>query len=407
MFYGASHFNSSINFNTSNVTNMSEMFYYASTFNQPLSFNTSNVTTMAVMFFGASAFNSSIHFTDTSKVISMSNMFQYTILFNQPLDFNTSNVISMARMFSGSAFNQPLSFNTSKVRDMNNMFYGASHFNSSIDFTDTSKVIDMGFMFYYASDFNQDLSFNISNVTSMDNMFINTSLSSDNYNNILINWANQPTIQNNVPLGAGNTKYTTSFAKYAHDILTNTYNWSITDGGYVAPIVCFKEGSKILTNKGYKSIETLKSGDLIKTLNNGFQPIYKIGKREIFHPALKDRIKDQLYKFSKENYTEIFEDLVITGCHSILIDEFESEAQKQKVFEMNNGTIYLTDGNYRLPACLEKKATVYEYPGNYTIYHFALENDDYFMNYGIYANGLLVETCSKRYLIEYSGMTIL
>jgi hypothetical protein len=29
------------------------------------------------------------------------------------------------------------------------------------------------------------------------------------------------------------------------------------------------------------------------------------------------------------------------------------------------------------------------------------------MNYGIYANGLLVESCSKRYLAELSGMKLL
>jgi hypothetical protein len=41
------------------------------------------------------------------------------------------------------------------------------------------------------------------------------------------------------------------------------------------------------------------------------------------------------------------------------------------------------------------------------IYHIALENDDPYMNYGIYANGLLVESCSKRYLKELSKMRIL
>ena len=29
------------------------------------------------------------------------------------------------------------------------------------------------------------------------------------------------------------------------------------------------------------------------------------------------------------------------------------------------------------------------------------------MNYGIYANGLLVETCSKRYLKELSNMNFI
>jgi hypothetical protein len=53
-----------------------------------------------------------------------------------------------------------------------------------------------------------------------------------------------------------------------------------------------------------------------------------------------------------------------------------------------------------------KKTTVYETAGTYTIYHLALENDDDGMNYGIYANGLLVETCSKRYLKDKSDMTL-
>ena len=41
------------------------------------------------------------------------------------------------------------------------------------------------------------------------------------------------------------------------------------------------------------------------------------------------------------------------------------------------------------------------------IYHVALEHNDEYMNYGIYANGLLVESCSIDYLIKYSSMKIL
>jgi hypothetical protein len=72
-----------------------------------------------------------------------------------------------------------------------------------------------------------------------------------------------------------------------------------------------------------------------------------------------------------------------------------------------NGNIYITDKKYRLPACIDHRATVYETAGTYTIYHLALENDNYYFNYGIYANGLLVETCSQRYLKEYSNMTLI
>jgi hypothetical protein len=167
---------------------------------------------------------------------------------------------------------------------------------------------------------------------------------------------------------------------------------------------CFKEGTKILTRQGYKKIETLKKGDLLKTINNGFVAIDLIGKKDIYHSASETRIKDQLYQCSSDKYPSVFEDLVLTGAHSILVDEFASESQKEKAIEVNGGEVYVTDGKYRLPACADSKTTVYKTSGVYTIYHIALENENYSSNYGIYANGLLVESCSKKFLIELSGM---
>jgi hypothetical protein len=170
---------------------------------------------------------------------------------------------------------------------------------------------------------------------------------------------------------------------------------------------CFKSGSKILTNRGYKRIETLKKGDLIKTVLHGYKPVWKLGKRVIHHPACEERIKEQLYVCSSDVYPEVFEDLVITGCHSILVREWTSEEEKERTAQANGGELYITDYHYRLPACADLRTHVYEKEGDYTIYHLALENPDYYQNYGIYANGLLVESCSKRYLAELSGMEIL
>ena len=59
-----------------------------------------------------------------------------------------------------------------------------------------------------------------------------------------------------------------------------------------------------------------------------------------------------------------------------------------------------------MPACVDDKTIPYDKEGYFTIYHIALDNDNYFGNYGVYANGLLVETCSKRYLKEISKMTL-
>ena len=172
------------------------------------------------------------------------------------------------------------------------------------------------------------------------------------------------------------------------------------------PIICFKENTKILTNKGYLPIQDLRKGDLVKTLKNDYVPIDMIGKKEIYHPASEERIKDQLYKCSKEEYPEVFEDLVLTGCHCLLVDDFKSKEEKEKTIEVN-GDIYITYKKYRLPACVDKKTKVYENEGKHTIYHFALENEDYYMNYGVLANGLLVETTSKRFMKELSGMELI
>lgn len=170
--------------------------------------------------------------------------------------------------------------------------------------------------------------------------------------------------------------------------------------------VCFLENSNILTVNGYRPIQELRNGDLVKTLNHGFLPISMIGRKEIHHIASNERIKDQLYKCSSSKFIEVFEDLVITGSHSILVEEFCSEEQRNKIIELY-GEIYITDDKYRVPACVDDRTVVYEKEGNYMIYHLALENENYYSNYGIYANGLLVETCSKRYLKELSNMELI
>jgi hypothetical protein len=187
--------------------------------------------------------------------------------------------------------------------------------------------------------------------------------------------------------------------------VADRYNNSIVEFIY-SNVVCFKEGTKILTNQGYISIETLRKGDLVKTLNNSFVPIEMVGKKTMYNPAINDRIKDQLYILENHEYSELFEPLVITGCHSVLVDGFESEKQKEQVKDVL-GKIYITDEKYRLPACVDTRSNVFLQKGDFTIYHIALENENYYGNYGVFANGLLVETCSRRYLKEYANMTIL
>jgi hypothetical protein len=197
----------------------------------------------------------------------------------------------------------------------------------------------------------------------------------------------------------------------------NVYIQAFNDIGYTSPdslafninipaYPCFLESTQILTDRGYVPIEKLTNRHLVKTVSHGFKRVWKTGSRIIDHSATDERIKEQLYVCSKKAFPEAFEDLVLTGCHSILVDEWSSEDEKERATEANGGNVYITDNYYRLPACADLRTTVYPTPGEYTIYHVALENSDYYMNYGIYANGVLVESCSKRYLKELSGMDL-
>jgi hypothetical protein len=182
-------------------------------------------------------------------------------------------------------------------------------------------------------------------------------------------------------------------------VIAQDYN---TSGGIykytyiIPPVPCFHEDTKILTNKGYVCVKELRKGDLVKTMNYEYLPIVMIGKRDIDHTASESRVPDDLYKCSPSEYPELIEDLVLTGRHAILVDKLETIDMISDYF--------MIDNKYKLAACLDKRTTVYERQGTYTVYHLALENDDFFANYGIYANGLLVESCSLEYLKEKSNM---
>jgi hypothetical protein len=176
---------------------------------------------------------------------------------------------------------------------------------------------------------------------------------------------------------------------------------------------CFRIDTRILTNRGYRKIQHLRKGDLVKTSRNGFVPIHAIGTSEINHSADQNAgqrrrgcwLSNLLFRLTNEKYPELTEDLILTGYHSILVDEFHGIEKTETRGLL--GDIYITDGFYRLPACIDRRASIYEESGRHRIYHLALENDNYYGNYGIYANGLLVESCCKRYLLELSNMKLL
>jgi hypothetical protein len=184
-----------------------------------------------------------------------------------------------------------------------------------------------------------------------------------------------------------------------------------SDGGYslypAAP--CFLEGTQVLCQvdgvEKYIPVESMRSGTLVKTSRDGYKKVVLIAKGDIHNPGTDERIENRLYKLSPSNYPDLKEELFITGCHSIL--EFPITEQQQKDTIKRLGSIFITDKKYRLMACVDSRAEPWNSEGKYTIWHFALENEDDGMNYGVYVNGgLLVETCAIRTLKNRSNMIV-
>jgi surface protein len=216
--------------NTSNITDMSQLFQQKQTFNSDMfNWDVSNVTTMERMFSGAYAFNAPIGTWNVSKVENMEYMFNYTYAFNQNLNlwdtssvtnmkgtfdnafafdgnigtWDTSNVTTMDSIFrdqnSTGAFNQDISmksvtqngrtydaWDTGNVTNMNHAFYGQASFDQPIGNWDTSKVTNMSFMFGTAYAFNQPLnSWYVLSVTSMNGMFYDATA----FDQPLSNWS--------------------------------------------------------------------------------------------------------------------------------------------------------------------------------------------------------------------------
>jgi|GEM_PF-1431075 len=235
LLLGNYRFNQDISrWNVSGVTDMSEMFAFMGYFNQPLNnWDVSSVTNMSDMFANTNAFNQSLNNWDVSSVTDMSGMFWQSNAFNQPLNsWNVSNVTDMSGMFSeAEGFDQPLNnWDVSSVTNMKHMFSFAKYFNQPLNNWDVSSVTNMYGMFSFVKYFNQPLNnWNVSRVTNMSWMFDGSSLSTANYDAILEDWSRQ-TLQHNVNFSVGETKYSPS-SQAARDIFTNTYHWTISDGG--------------------------------------------------------------------------------------------------------------------------------------------------------------------------------
>ena len=293
MFQNASSFNGDINgWEVDNVELMSFMFANAPAFNQDINgWDVGNVTTMEAMFLGALMFNQDLNDWDTARVMNMRAMFQQAVAFNGDItDWDTGMVTDMARMFFlASVFNQDISFkggnvwNTANVEDMSFMFRDALAFDQDIGGWDVGMVENMLQMFLRATSFNQDLNdwetgmvtnmnqmfqdaevfngditdwdtgmvetmrnmftrafafdqdlggWDVTSLNDATNMFLRATLSTANYDSLLIGWNSQSLI-NDVPFHGGFSTY--CLGEAARDNMIASDGWTVIDGGLQCP----------------------------------------------------------------------------------------------------------------------------------------------------------------------------
>ena len=209
---------------------------------------------------------------------------------------------------------------------------------------------------------------------------------------------------NNVNLPQGNHLLT------LYNTTTNTVVTTLTvfvDGD---PVICFKEGTKILCRingkDAYIPIDYIEEGTLVKTYKHGYKKCKFNMKEQIKNT--KEHSINNLYRLPRTNNNELFEDLYITGSHAMLYDnilEREEEAMNTLLETYNDKfDIQISnkiDGKYKLIAYYDNTFVEVKQDIVVSIYHLVLENENKYINYGIYANGVLTESIDEVNLLRY------
>jgi len=166
-----------------------------------------------------STFQSCVSLTNIGGDWDISGVTNLYLCFRDCIVFNGSSVAN---------------WDTGLVTNMYGVFYNCVSFNQDIGGWNTSSVTDMGYIIrnWPTGAFNQDISsWDIDLVTNMSFFLVGHTLSTANYDALLVSWeAQAPT--SGVSPNFGYSKYTLgSAAATARASLISVYGWTITDGG--------------------------------------------------------------------------------------------------------------------------------------------------------------------------------
>ncbi len=163
---------------------------------------------------------------------------------------------------------------------------------------------------------------------------------------------------------------------------------------------CFNEGTKILClnsqiteelQEKYCNVEDLKVGDFVKSYLHGYRKVNKILTGSFGNNPKDEGVSNCMYKMVKTNDNGLIEDLILTRNHGILVEKLSEN--EEKAVDKNN--LPIIDGLLSIITADSDKFEKVMDNNMYNYYHFSLETDgDNDRRFGVYANGLLVETPS-------------
>ena len=175
--------------------------------------------------------------------------------------------------------------------------------------------------------------------------------------------------------------------------------------------ICFSRGTLIkcyLNRKErYIPIENIEQGTWVRTYNNEFKRVkYILNSKS---NGTEKHSMTNLYCMRKEKSPDLLCDLYVTGGHAILYDKLTAKQQKNMTTIDNyckkNEIKYdmTIDGKFKLIAFYDTNFEEVKKEQPIEIYHIVLENKNKERNYGIYANGILVESTEEINVARTKG----
>ena len=163
----------------------------------------------------------------------------------------------------------------------------------------------------------------------------------------------------------------------------------------IEPPICFNKDTKILCLENdteiYIKIQNISKGTLVKTYKHGYKKVNNIHKG-----ILRNNPKNPLecmYKMNKKD--NMIDDLIVTGRHSILVDNLSNINYKDIITFGGKPRIKIDD-KYLILACVSDNFEQIKDNKLYEYYHISLESNTNKKRYGIYANGILTESTFNK-----------